>query len=62
MPKPIIISDPFPRTLKLILDKEKYKLLKKKYNIITPPINKKNAFYFHCFSLELQHNFVIKIL
>jgi len=45
MPKPIIISDPFPRTLKLILDKEKYKLLKKKYNIITPPINKKNAFY-----------------
>ena len=45
MTKHIIISDPFPRSLNLILTKEKLKELKKKYKLIEAPIINKKKFY-----------------
>ena len=43
MKKPIVISDPFPRTLDLIFTKKKLKELKTKYKVlIAPNKNKKN--------------------
>ena len=41
MSKPIVISDPFPRTLDLIFTKKKLIELKKKYNILIAPDKKK---------------------
>jgi phosphoglycerate dehydrogenase-like enzyme len=45
MAKLIVISDPYPRTLDLIFTKKKFKELKSKYEIITPPKNSKKKFY-----------------
>ena len=45
MKKPIVISDPFPRTLDLIFTKEKTKELKNKYKILTVPEKNKKKFY-----------------
>ena len=45
MSKPVVISDPYPRTLKLIFHKEKFRLFKKKFKIISSPINNKQDFY-----------------
>ena len=45
MKKSIVISDPFPRTLKLIFSKEKLKQLKTKYQIINVPNKNKKKFY-----------------
>ena len=45
MIKPIIISDPYPRTLKLIFKDKTLKKLKKKYLLINPPKNNKLIFY-----------------
>jgi len=44
MAKLIVISDPYPRTLDLIFTKKKFKELKSKYEIITPPKNSKKNF------------------
>ena len=41
MKKPIVISDPFPRTLDLIFTKKKLKELKSKYKVLMAP-NKNN--------------------
>ena len=45
MPKLIVITDPFPRTLDLIFTKKKFKELKSKYKTITAPKNNKKNFY-----------------
>ena len=45
MPKLIVISDPYPRTLDLIFTKKKLKELKSSYKIITPPKTNKTQFY-----------------
>ena len=45
MGKLIAIVDPFPRTLELIFSKDKFKILKKKYELLYTPKNKKNFFY-----------------
>ena len=45
MIKPIIISDPFPRTLKLIFYNKTLKKLKKKYILISPAKKNKKNFY-----------------
>ena len=45
MSKPIIISDPFPRTLDLIFTKKKLKELKKNYKVLIAPDKKKKQFY-----------------
>jgi len=45
MPKPIIISDPYPRNLKLIFSKEKFKLFKQQFQLISAPLKNKNLFY-----------------
>ena len=45
MPKLIVISDPYPRTLDLIFTKKKLKELKSKYKTITAPKNNKKKFY-----------------
>ena len=45
MSKPIVISDPFPRTLDLIFTKKKLIELKKKYKILIAPDKKKRQFY-----------------
>ena len=45
MKKPVVISDPFPRTLDLIFTKEKTKELKNKYKILTVPEKNKKKFY-----------------
>ena len=45
MTKPIVISDPYPRTLDLIFTKKKLKELKSKYKIINAPQNNKKKFY-----------------
>ena len=46
--KPVILTDPFPRTLELIFSKENFLFLKKNFILIKAPINKKNKknFYF----------------
>ena len=45
MSKPIIISDPFPRTLDLIFKKKIFSRIKKQYKIISPPNKNKKSFY-----------------
>ena len=45
MIKPIVISDPYPRTLDLIFTKTKLKELKTKYKIIVAPKKNKKKFY-----------------
>ena len=45
MIKPIVISDPYPRTLDLIFSKTKLKELKTKYKIIVAPKKNKKIFY-----------------
>ena len=45
MPKLIVISDPYPRTLDLIFTKKKLKELKSKYKLITAPKTNKAEFY-----------------
>ncbi len=45
MIKPIVISDPYPRTLDLIFTKTKLKELKTKYKIIVAPKKNKKNFY-----------------
>ena len=45
MIKPIVISDPYPRTLDLIFTKTKLKELKTKYKIIIAPKKNKKIFY-----------------
>ena len=44
MKKPIVISDPFPRTLDLIFTKKKLIELKKKYKVLIAPKKKKKKF------------------
>ena len=44
MGKLIAIVDPFPRTLELIFSKDKFKILRKKYELLYAPKNKKNFF------------------
>ena len=43
--RPIIITDPFPRTMELIFSKTQLKYLGKNFTIIKAPINKKDNFY-----------------
>ena len=45
MKKPIVISDPFPRTLDLIFTKKKLKELKTKYKVLIAPNKNKRQFY-----------------
>ena len=45
MSKPIVITDPYPRTLDLIFTKKKLKELKSKYKTITAPKINKKKFY-----------------
>ena len=45
MPKLIVISDPYPRTLDLIFTKKKLKELKSRYKVITAPKTNKTEFY-----------------
>ena len=45
MPKLIVISDPFPRTLDLIFTKKKLRELKTKYRVLT--VSKKNPYKFY---------------
>ena len=45
MKKPIVISDPFPRTLNLIFTKKKLKELNTKYKILIAPTKNKKKFY-----------------
>ena len=45
MAKRIIISDPHPRTLALIFEKNKFLKIKKKYKIISAPKKNKKIFY-----------------
>ena len=44
MSKPIVISDPFPRTLDLIFTKKKLIELKKKYKVLIEHNKKKRKF------------------
>ena len=44
MSKPIVISDPFPRTLDLIFTKKKLIELKTKYKVLIAPNKKKDNF------------------
>ena len=46
MGKLIVIVDPFPRTLELIFSKDKFKILKSKYELVYAPKNQKKFFYF----------------
>ena len=43
--KPIILIDPYPRTMDLLFSKENLKYLKKNFNLITAPNKNKNNFY-----------------
>ena len=45
MSKPIVITDPYPRTLELIFTKKKLKELKSSYKVITAPKTNKAEFY-----------------
>ena len=45
MKKPIVISDPFPRTLNLIFTKKKLRELKTKYKVLIAPNKNKKNFY-----------------
>ena len=43
--KPVIISDPYPRSLSLIFTKQKLQILKRSFEIITAPEKNKRDFY-----------------
>ena len=43
--KPIIISDPYPRSLNLIFTKQKLQMLRESFMIITAPDKNKRKFY-----------------
>ena len=43
--KPIILLDPYPRTMDLLFSKENLKYLKKNFKLITAPNKNKNNFY-----------------
>ncbi len=43
--KPVIISDPYPRSLSLIFTKQKLQMLKRSFVIITAPEKNKRSFY-----------------
>ena len=43
--KPIILLDPYPRTMELIFSKENLQYLKKNYKLISAPNKNKNNFY-----------------
>ena len=43
--KPIILIDPYPRTMDLLFSKKNLKYLKKNYKLITAPNKNKNNFY-----------------
>ena len=45
MSKPIVISDPFPRTLELIFTKKKLKELKTKYKVLIAPNKNKRQLH-----------------
>jgi hypothetical protein len=49
MKKHIAILDPFPRTLKLIFSKDKFKTLKSNYNLIYAPKKIKKIFMIKIF-------------
>ena len=56
MKKHIVILDPFPRTLKLIFSKDKFKKLKLSYKLIyAPKMHKKN---FYEKKLKLIHQYI----
>ena len=44
--KPIILLDPYPRTMDLLFSKENLKYLKNNFKLITAPNKNKNNFYF----------------
>ena len=43
--KPIIITDPFPRTMDILFSKENLKFLKNNFNLIKAPKINKKKFY-----------------
>ena len=43
--KPIILLDPYPRTMDLLFSKENLKYLKNNFKLITAPNKNKNNFY-----------------
>ena len=43
--RPVVISDPYPRSLELIFTKKKYQQLIKKFKIIYAPEKNKKKFY-----------------
>ena len=43
--KPIILIDPFPRTMDILFSKTNLKYLKKNFKLITAPNKNKNNFY-----------------
>ena len=43
--KPLIISDPFPRTMELIFTKSQIKYLNTKFKLIKAPNKNKSNFY-----------------
>ena len=53
MTKLIVISDPYPRTLKLIFTTKKLKELKLKYKILTAPKKTKRNFMKRIFKRQL---------
>lgn len=44
---PVVITDPYPRTLDLIFSKKNLLMLKKKFKLIAAPINKNNKINFY---------------
>ena len=48
--KPIILLDPYPRTMDLLFSKENLNYLKKKFKLITAPNKNKNNFYSYEFT------------
>ena len=49
--KPLIISDPFPRTMELIFTKSQIKYLNTKFKLINAPNKNKSNFHPKAFSL-----------
>lgn len=60
MPKLIVITDPFPRTIDLIFTKKKFKELKSNYKTITAPKNNKKNFYEKNIHKALANDFKYK--
>ena len=56
--KPIILTDPFPRTLKLIFSNENYLFLKKNFILLKAPKSKKNKKNFYLKNIS-SANFII---